>query len=256
MSRQSSHGAIRLAVIGDFQLGKSSLVNCLLAKAQTKTGRGYRPTTDAVTEYPLAPGVLIVDTPGFDDKCRERTLLSEESIRSVDAVLFIKMETGLKDHDERILRLVDRKPLIVVFNCWNRTQESRWKPNLPENVETCEIIQRDIERLGMADSVLHIGEKPVFPINVLWAQFGLGQPISEEQWDDIVKFANTKLGLDMEESVLRAEMLQRSGFLPVRDFLKNLPLEILKHVAANPQHEIERVVDRFAEELKKRWAAA
>lgn len=257
MSRQSSNGAIRLAVIGDFQLGKSSLVNCLLAKAQTKTGRGYRPTTDVVTEYPLAPGVLIVDTPGFDDKCRERTLLSEASIRTSDAVLFMKMDTQLKDHDERILGLVDGKPLIVVFNCWDRTQgSSGWKPNLPENVETCEIIQRDIERLGMADSVLHIGEKPVFPINVLWAQFGLGQPISGKQRDDIVEFAKTKLGLDLEESALRAEMLQRSGFLPVRDFLKNLPLEILKHVATNPQREIDRIVDRFAEELRKRWAAA
>ena len=108
----------------------------------------------------------------------------------------------------------------------------------------------------MADSVLHIGEKPVFPINVLWAQFGLGQPISGKQRDDIVEFAKTKLGLDLEESALRAEMLQRSGFLPVRDFLKNLPLEILKHVATNPQREIDRIVDRFAEELRKRWAAA
>ena len=48
----------------------------------------------------------------------------------------------------------------------------------------------------------------------------------------------------------------RSGFLPVRDFLKALPLELLKDAALNPQREIDRFLDRFAVELKNRWAIA
>ena len=256
MTVPGSANAIRLAVVGDFQIGKSSLVNCLLAESLAKTGKGSLPTTDAVTEYPFVPGVLLVDTPGFDDNRHERTLLSVESIQSVDAILFTKTDTELKDHDETILRMAARKPLMVVFNCWDRTHARGWVPELPENRETYEIIRSQLKRFDMADSVLCIGGNPICAINVLWAQFGLGLSISDEQREDIVDFAKTKLGLDLEENALRAEMLSRSGFLPVRDFLKNLPFELLKHAVSNPQREIDRIVARFAAELKKRWTAA
>ena len=145
---------------------------------------------------------------------------------------------------------------MVVFNCWDRTHARGWVPELPENRETYEIIRSQLKRFDMADSVLCIGGNPICAINVLWAQFGLGLSISDEQREDIVDFAKTKLGLDLEENALRAEMLSRSGFLPVRDFLKNLPLELLKHAVSNPQREIDRIVARFAAELKKRWTAA
>ena len=256
MNDNQSNKTLRIAVIGDFQIGKSSLVNCLLAKPEAAVGKGYFPTTKEAGEYPFAPGVVLVDTPGFDDAHTERTKQSEEKIESSQVVLFVKHETELADHDERILRLAKNKPTIVAFNCWNRTLSRRWIPNLPENVDTCETIQRQLAQFDMMDSVLRIKGKSVHALNVLWAQFGLGLPISEEQRDDIVDFAKTKLGLDLEDGVFCAEMLRRSGFLPVQDFLKNLPLELLKDAAAHPEREIDRIVNRFAEELKKRWNAA
>ena len=256
MSRQSENGAIRVAVIGDFQIGKSSLVNCLLTKSEAVDGKGFFPTTKEAGKYPFAPGVVLLDTPGFDDTNTERTKQSEEKIESSEVVLFVKCETELSDHDERILRLAKNKPIIVAFNCWNRTLSRRWIPDLPENVDTCETIQRKLEQFGMMDSVLRINGRAVHALNVLWAQFGLGLPISEEQRDDIVDFAKTKLGLDLEDGVFCAEMLRRSGFLPVRDFLKNLPLELLKDAAAHSEREIDRIVNCFAEELSKRWNAA
>lgn len=257
MSGADSNNAVRIAVIGDFQIGKSSLVNCLLSESHAETGEGFFPTTDAASEYPFAPGVVLVDTPGFDDDRPEMARLSEDCIRGADAILFIKTDKILGEHDETILRMASRKPLIVVFNCWDRTHGRRgWIPELPENKETCETIRSELERSGMGDSVLHIGGNPVCAVNVLWAQFGLGLDISNEQRDDIVDFVKTKLGLKLDESDLRAELLRRSGFLPVRDFLMNLPLELLKHAVANPQREIDRIVDRIADELKKRWHAA
>ena len=101
----------------------------------------------------------------------------------------------------------------------------------------------------------------VTPINILWARFGLGLIDSDSQEDtrDIPKirtYAEEDLDISASGDALRAEMLKRSGFLPVRDFLKNLPLELLKHAVSNPQQEIDRIVGRFAEDLKKRWVAA
>ena len=248
---------IKVAFVGDFQIGKSSLVNCLLADASAETGEGFFPTTEAATEYPFVPGVALVDTPGFDDERPEMARISEECIRSADAVLFIKTDKILGEHDETVLRMASRKPLVIVFNCWDRTHGRRgWIPELPENAETCEIILRKLEQNGMADSVLRIGGNSVSAVNVLWAQFGLGQPVLDGQCAGIIDFARRRLDLKIPEDTLRAEMLRRSGFLPVRDFLKNLPLELLKHTISNPQQAINRIVDRFATEFKKRWTAA
>ena len=257
MNNGPSRNVIRVAIVGDFQIGKSSLVNCLLAESAAEVGEGYFPTTEEAGEFPFSSGVVLVDTPGFDDTRTELTKQSEEQIGSADAVLFVKTDKILGDRDERILCLAGRKPQIVVFNCWDRTHGRRgWIPELPENKETCATIRSELERSGMGDSVLHIEGNPVCAVNVLWAQFGLGLDISNEQRDDIVAFAKTKLGLALDENALRAEMLCRSGFLPVRAFLTNLPLELLKHATANPQWEIDRIVDCFAENLRVRWSAA
>lgn len=253
MKSVSARNAIRIAIVGDFQIGKSSLVNCLLAESAAEVGEGYFPTTETAGEYPLASGVVLVDTPGFDDTRAALTQRSEVQIESADVVLFVKTDTILGIHDERILRLADRKPKIILFNCWDRTHGRRgWIVDLPENVETCATIQTELERYGMADSILRIEGNLVHSVNVLWAQFGLGLPVSEEQRDGIVAFAQNKLGLKVENAKFRAEMLRRSGFLPVRDFLNNLPLELLKHVVSNPQREIDRIDDPSPAELMER----
>ena len=72
----------------------------------------------------------------------------------------------------------------------------------------------------------------------------------------MIQFARQNLRIDLQDYEFRTEMLKRSGLLPVRDFLKNLPLELLKHAAAYPEQEIDRIIDRFAAEFKKRWSAA
>ena len=258
MKESDSHLAVRIAVIGDFQIGKSSLVKCLVPEALTEIGEGLDPTTSYVCDYRFAPGVHIVDTPGFNDTRVELTRKSEEEIKEADVVLFMQTDKAIEDRKDAILQLADRKPLIVLFNCWHKTiGRAGWIPESQKNVETCTKIQKWFSVAGMESSLLSIGGSPVLPINVLWAQFGLGQPIfGDQNEEDISDFARTKLHLDLTDSDLRAEMLHRSGFLLVRDFLRNLPLELLKHVVANPKREIDRIVDRFAEEFKKRWNAA
>ena len=257
MKRGASDADLRVAVVGDFQIGKSSLVNCFVAESCAETGEGYFPTTDAVAEYPFDPGVRLVDTPGFNDARPELTKKSEKAIESADVVLFIKTEKTLGERDGGILRLSGGKPLLVLFNCTDKTLGRQgWALEHPINTEICGTIEAQLAEYGFAPSVIRIDGRLVTPINVLWAQFGLGQSISDEQKTDVAQFARQKLGLDLPEMELRAELLGKSGFPPVWDFLKNLPLELLKHAVSNPQRELDRIVDRFVAELKKRWPAA
>ncbi|MBR4611846.1 MAG: 50S ribosome-binding GTPase [Kiritimatiellae bacterium] len=254
---KSPENRLRVAIVGDFAIGKSSLANCLLAETIAETGEGLFPTTEAAAEFPFMSGVLLVDTPGFDDVRQEMTREAEEEIAKADVVLFVKTETKIGDRDVGTLKMAGGKPLILLFNCTNKTLGMHgWVPELRENAETCTKIRRCLEDEGLASSLLPAGGMKVAPLNILWAQFGLGLVLSDEQRNAVVDFAHRKLGIATTDDALRAEMLRRSGFLPVRDFLKNLPLELLKDAAAHPEREIDRIVNRFAEELKKRWNAA
>ena len=258
MNFGKNNKSLRVAIIGDFQIGKSSLVNCLLAESLAETGEGFFPTTDAVAEYDFAPGVRLVDTPGFNDSRPELAPPSENEIRKADAVVFVQTDTTLGTRKINLLKLTDGKPVVVLFNCWHTTRgQIGWIPEDPINLDACSKIRCQLANERMESSILAIGDKLVVPVNVLWVQFGLGQPLyGDQREEDIVGFARRTLGLDLPLPALRAEMLKRSGFLPVRDFLKNLPLELLKHAINNPDREIDRIVNRFAEELKKRWNAA
>ena len=182
--------------------------------------------------------------------------LSKEEIKKADAVLFVQTDTILGARQIALIKMTDLKPVVFLFNCWHTTHgQVGWIPESQVNVDACQKIASQLEKDGTF--VLPVNDRRVVPVNVLWAQFGLGQPIFGDQNEgDIADFARTKLHLDLTGSALRNEMLVRSGFLPVRDFLRNLPLELLKHVVSNPQREINRIADRFATEFKKRWTAA
>ena len=246
--------SFKIAVVGGFQRGKSTLVNALVGRDVAKMGRG-RSTTHKNEEHPLSSTVSIIDTPGFNaNKDDDGTAVS--AIDMADVVVYVHESKALGAACPGIFSRTREqgKRIVFLLNC---CEFEKWSPT--ENDDIVSSIEAELETKAILPSILPVSGRMVYPLNVLWARFGLGMEVSSHDAKQIRIVAEDDLDLfvgDISEDMLRAEMLQRSGFLPVRDFLKNLPLEILKHVAANPQREIERVVDRFAEELKKRWAAA
>ena len=57
---------IRVAIAGDFQDGKSTLIKALCGCEDAKTGHGIA-TTQEAREYPIpGTGITLIDTPGFN----------------------------------------------------------------------------------------------------------------------------------------------------------------------------------------------
>ena len=146
--------------------------------------------------------------------------------------------------------------MVFLLNCLNF---EKWSPDENDNIVST--IEAELETKRLKPITIPLNGRIVTPINILWARFGLGLIDSDSKEDmmDIRKirsYSEDDLDIAAESGALRTEMLRRSGFLPVRDFLKNLPLELLKHAVTHPEQEINRIVDRFAAEFKKRWSAA
>lgn len=247
---------LTISIVGGFQRGKSSLVNALLGCNVAEMGRGLS-TTHENSLYSLSPAVSIIDTPGFDAN-GEDDGTAASAIDKSDVVVYVHAsnQLGQKYDDVFNRALAARKKMVFLLNC---RKFEKWSPD--ENDDIVSTIEAELETKRLKPITIPLNGRIVTPINILWARFGLGliDSDSKEDMRDIRKirsYSEDDLDIAAESGALRTEMLRRSGFLPVRDFLKNLPLELLKHAVTHPEQEINRIVDRFAAEFKKRWSAA
>ena len=249
---------LTVAVVGNFGGGKSSLVNALLGRNVAKMGRGLSTTHENSRPYSLSPAVSVIDTPGFDAN-GEDDGTAASAIDKSNVVIYVHENKSIGKICAYVFKRVREqgKKMIFLMNCCDET--GNWSPD--ENGDIVETIEAELENMGLESLMIPLSGHVVIPINILWARFGLGlmDPVSQgdtRKIRKICKYAEDPLGISVRDDALRAEMLRRSGFIPVREFLRNLPLELLKHAVANPEREINRIVDRFAEEFKKRWNAA
>jgi GTP-binding protein EngB required for normal cell division len=129
-----------LVVAGEFNAGKSSLVNALFGRRVME--EGPVPTTDKITvlrhadaddvhrrsdfiterrlPHPLLEHLAIVDTPGTNSIVREHQALTEDFVPRADLVLFVtSYDRPLSESERQFLGYIRgawRKQLVVVVN--------------------------------------------------------------------------------------------------------------------------------------------
>ena len=124
--------AIRIAVIGKPNVGKSSLVNRILGYERTIVNPLPGTTRDAIdTPFALdGRNYVLIDTAGIRRKSRIRAALEEYSVihafralrRSDVALLLIDAEEGVTEQDAKIagLTVENGTAVIVVVNKWDK----------------------------------------------------------------------------------------------------------------------------------------
>ena len=242
----SKNHNLEVAIIGDFQIGKSTFVNCLVGRNIAEIGKG-KSTTHDLKSYQIGNGVSIIDTPGFNapgNRGDKDEQLAREAIDHAFAVIFYVKET-MGDLSKSIIDEAIRKGkrCVIVFNCVNR---EKWSPN--ENNDITTTIAADLASTGRSDSVIRIDGALVHPINALWAQFGLGLLDDTKEIKKISNYAFDDLGL-IQNIKLKDEMLRLSNFKAVQRYIQNLPLEALSDFLRDKNQLFKRIADRFSEEL-------
>ncbi len=127
--------ALKLAVVGRPNAGKSTLVNRLLGEARLVTGPEPGLTRDAVavTIRDAEGPIEIVDTAGMRKRARVQQGLEHASVAaSLSAlklaevvVLLADATLGLEDQDLQLARLVERegRALVIALNKWDAVED-------------------------------------------------------------------------------------------------------------------------------------
>jgi len=158
MSLNSTPSAQRLHIsfFGLTNAGKSSLVNAVTNQEMSVVSNTHGTTTDPVKKsmelLPLGP-VVIVDTPGFNDKGElgeKRVKKTREILSKTDiAVLVTDATRGLEDGEEELLKIFLQKQIPFVI-----------AKNKSDLLET-EYIEKENEVLTCATKLLGIEKQTV-----------------------------------------------------------------------------------------------
>ena len=242
---------LEVAVIGNFQIGKSTFVNCLIGRNDAPVGRG-KSTTHENKTYSIGNGVSVIDTPGFNapgnlganDEAKAREAIQRSF------VVIVYQDEMMGDLCRKLIReevIAREKKCVLVYNCKN---EYRWAPS--ENDDIIRNIEADAYNYGFLDSCVKFGSTYVLQINAQWALYGLGLLGDGETREKIERYALKDLRIDSAVN-LQEEMLRQSNFLTVKHYIDDLPLEVLSNFLTHKDSEIKRLTERFYEELENRF---
>ena len=259
MTAVSTYNRLKVPIVGDFQIGKSTLVNYLVRSLVAPMGKKRFATTKEVQNYSFGNWVDLQDTPGADDPEPGIVEKTEKALARADAIVFVHSGKTPAEHASGVLSWLSKTPGVPFVFLYNCMDEGVWDPQDADIGEICKDIENELlDPNGYLSRCIPIHGRFVWPVNILWGVFGIGLVKDSNVILDIRRVAKEDLGLDvdsMKDSVFMETMWDRSRIEPVRDLIENLPLEMLRHAASNPQQESDRIVDRFVAELKQRWSA-
>lgn len=137
-AEDTDSGAIRLAVIGEPNVGKSSLVNAILNENRSIVSNEQGTTRDAI-DTPFTyedQKYIIVDTAGIRKRGRVyesiekyAVLRAMKAIEKCDVVLFlIDAEAGIREQDKHVAGYANEagKPIVIVVNKWDTVEKDTY----------------------------------------------------------------------------------------------------------------------------------
>jgi GTP-binding protein len=146
--------ALRIAIVGRPNAGKSTLLNALMGEERMITGPEPGLTRDAVAhEWHDATGgrVRLVDTAGMRKKARIQERLEQMSVAATlgalkeaeVVILVVDALLGMDEQDLRIARLAERegRAIVIAFNKWDAVEDRAATRRALDDVLTASLAQ-------------------------------------------------------------------------------------------------------------------
>lgn len=171
MMKQVTSSAPELLLYGNYNAGKSTLINLLTNSQQAQVGD--IPTTAEINSYEWN-NALLLDSPGVNAPI-EHEQVTADRIHQADLVIFV-IRSGDVDEIGLYLNIAEmlkqQKQLFIVLNCDSsqKTQVADWQSRL------CDNLLKQLVSAGVSEE--QIVQIPVTPVNLLTA----GQAVEQNNF--------------------------------------------------------------------------
>jgi len=191
---------------------------------------------------PILMGMDILDSPGCGANQQDNTI-AEKALSLADFVVYILQKTLDTREDISFLKnLAEQgKHFTVVLNCRNETD-----PGSDTAQSLCREIMAKIKSESLESNYVVLQQdKPVYPVNLLWAQCGLGY-LEEANFQKKMKKLNVYLE---DENITPLSLLARSNFLPVRTLLSSFVSAFFNYTPTSRLSLFSAITDDWTSEL-------
>lgn len=268
----------KITIVGEFQNGKSTLVNCLLGAKYAPTGHGCR-TTSCCTHFlygetnaaprqiygatpsenylevtcnrPILKDAILIDTPGFDAS-KDDDETAKNAIRNSDIIIFVQGAQQLGERSFQILKNIRDagKRMLFLMNCKDL---QNWSPKDKHNMGIANNIEHDLFNHGISSSLISIQSKKVWPVNPIFALYTAGQLEKERDFSQgttkrhaIYLLKNIQI-LDKNKE----QLYQESAIPEVRRVIEEAAIMPLKELCKNMEQELQALTERWTSRLRK-----
>lgn len=191
---------------------------------------------------PALQSIDILDSPGYGVKEQDNQT-ADLALEEADFVVCI-FTKALGDDDCKFLKnLCARvKRYTAVLNC----QDDR-DPCDKKTAKICDTIKAALDNKKLADNYVALSaDRPVYPVNLLWAQTAIGyqaREVRKKRWNKVAK------GFLEGEAATPLDLLERSGFLPLRSLLENHARALSRYPASESLCTLSRLADEWGSDL-------
>lgn len=268
----------KITIVGEFQNGKSTLVNCLLGAKYAPTGHGCR-TTSCCTHFlcgetnaaprqiygatpsenylevtcnrPILKDAILIDTPGFDAS-KDDDETAKNAIRNSDIIIFVQGAQQLGERSFQILKNIRDagKRMLFLMNCKDL---QNWSPKDKHNMGIANNIEHDLFNHGISSSLISIQSKKVWPVNPIFALYAAGQLEKERDFSQGTTKRHT-IYLLKNIQILdknKEQLYQESAIPEVRRVIEEAAIMPLKELCKNMEQELQALTERWTSRLRK-----
>ena len=152
-----------VGIVGHYQNGKSTLINCLIGRYVCPTGDGSISTTSKISKHCFGKDTVLIDTPGLDAN-EEDNRETQSILNQLDCAIIVLQNKGLSTKDRIAINLLNRYgcPIMAIINCTDYGNKNKWSPSSDFNKR----IQNEIKT--QLNGFLTVDGFDVMLVNLQW----------------------------------------------------------------------------------------
>lgn len=231
---------MNIGVLGHYQNGKSTLINCLMGNLVCATGDGAISTTKKNSRHEFRKGFFLIDTPGMDANELDNAETSSV-IEQLDFAIVVLQNKGVSEKDMVAINLLTDQgvPMLVLVNCTDYGNKNKWSPQSGFNSNILNNIKPQFIGKPLVAGI------DILLVNLQWYWYSIGgyRKESQDKQEELLERVECILGttVDAENLKEQSNVPQLIQFLSSDNYLAFIRL--YQQLNFNLKNEMKKVIE-------------